>query len=188
MYIRSYLGLGSFPKDDLGCRKMTIEGTRAQLKMICDRAELVYPEEGCGVLLGTLNNDEKTIVEVVPTKNSWDAEVAVAFAELSATEPRAGNKRRSFSIDPRELLQLQKQARDRGLKIIGIFHSHPDAPATPSPFDRAIAMTVYSYIIVAVNQGRAEKVLSWTLDENGQFQSEPILIADNDSNFTFSSP
>ncbi|MDY7015528.1 MAG: hypothetical protein SVX43_18415, partial [Cyanobacteriota bacterium] len=61
-------------------------------------------------------------------------------------------------------------------------------PAIPSGFDRAIAWSDYSYIIVSVNRGQAEKVLSWTLDENGQFQSEPIGIADNDSNFTFLSP
>ncbi|MDY6786093.1 MAG: M67 family metallopeptidase [Cyanobacteriota bacterium] len=155
---------------------MTIEGTLSQFKIMGDRAEFVYPDEGCGVLLGTLTDAKKTIVEAIPTENSWNGEVAAALAQLSGTEPRAANKERSFSIDPRVLLHLQKQARDRGLNIIGFFHSHPDAPAIPSEFDRAIAMAPYSYVIISVNRGRAEKVLSWTLDENGQFQSEPLFI------------
>ena len=90
-----------------------------------------------------------------------------------------GSKRNRFSIDPQAMLQVQKAARARHLDIIGIYHSHPDNPAVPSEFDRAIAWSSYSYIIVSVEQGQATDLNSWTLDEDRQFQPEEILIIDS---------
>ena len=90
-----------------------------------------------------------------------------------------GSKRNRFSIAPQVMLQMQKAARERHLDIIGIYHSHPDNPAVPSEFDRAIAWSSYSYIIVSVEQGQATDLNSWTLDEDHQFQPEEILIIDS---------
>ena len=90
-----------------------------------------------------------------------------------------GSKRNRFSIAPQVMLQMQKAARARHLDIIGIYHSHPDNPAVPSEFDRAIAWSLYSYIIVSVEQGQATDLKSWTLDEDHQFQPEEILIIDS---------
>jgi proteasome lid subunit RPN8/RPN11 len=73
------------------------------------------------------------------------------------------------------MLKAQKDARDRNLDIIGIYHSHPDHPAVPSEFDRAIAWQRYSYVIVSVQQGKTCDLQSWSLDDNCQFQSEEIL-------------
>jgi proteasome lid subunit RPN8/RPN11 len=82
------------------------------------------------------------------------------------------------------MLKAQKDARDseallrsadRNLDIIGIYHSHPDHPAVPSEFDRAIAWSQYSYIIVSVQQGKACDLKSWSLDDDHQFQPEEIL-------------
>jgi len=73
------------------------------------------------------------------------------------------------------MFKAQKDARDRNLDIIGIFHSHPDHPAVPSEFDRAIAWQQYSYIIVSVQQGKAWELKSWSLDDNHQFQPEELL-------------
>jgi proteasome lid subunit RPN8/RPN11 len=73
------------------------------------------------------------------------------------------------------MLQAQKDARDRHLDIVGIFHSHPDHPAVPSEFDRAIAWQRYSYIIVSVQQGQACDLKSWSLDDDQQFQPEAII-------------
>ena len=90
-----------------------------------------------------------------------------------------GSKRNRFSIAPQVMLQMQKAARKRHLDVIGIYHSHPDNPAVPSEFDRAIAWSSYSYIIVSVEQGQATDLKSWTLDEDHQFQPEEILIIDS---------
>jgi proteasome lid subunit RPN8/RPN11 len=71
-------------------------------------------------------------------------------------------------------LQAQKQAREQNLHIIGFYHSHPDYPAIPSEFDRLYAWQEYSYIIVAVKNGKPTDINSWCLDETQQFQAEAI--------------
>jgi proteasome lid subunit RPN8/RPN11 len=73
------------------------------------------------------------------------------------------------------MFEVQKEVRSRNLDIIGIFHSHPDNPARPSEFDRAIAWQSYSYIIVSVQQGKACDLKSWILDDDHQFQPEEIV-------------
>lgn len=147
------------------------------LDQIRTYAQSLYPEECCGLLLGKISSRGKTLTEVVPTPNSW-SEQAAEFGELdSAAKPKS--KQNRFSIAPQVMLQVQKQARDRNLNIIGIFHSHPDTAAVPSAFDRAIAWQQYSYFIASVQQGKATEILSWTLDESRQFHSEEILIIDS---------
>jgi len=58
------------------------------------------------------------------------------FFEVSDIIPMAtsNNSRTSFTIDPQELFAAYRQAEDRQLDVIGIFHSHP-AAASPSETD-----------------------------------------------------
>lgn len=149
--------------------------TAQQLQFLRDRAEIAYPEECCGLLLGKISGAKKTVQEVVPTENNWDGQAATEFSEVLGLSARGAGKESSFAIAPEMFLQVQKQARDRNLNIIGIYHSHPDSPAIPSEFDRAIAWPQYSYPIVSVCQGKAETLLSWTLDGKGNFQTEVIV-------------
>jgi proteasome lid subunit RPN8/RPN11 len=125
------------------------------LQAIQNHAERIYPEECCGLLLGQRRGDVKTLIEVLPTENSWDDEAADAFQAIEGSAQLESSKRSRFSIAPVVMLKAQKDARARRLDIIGIFHSHPDHPAVPSEFDRAIAWQQYSYIIVSVQQGKA---------------------------------
>ena len=138
-------------------------------------AESTYPEECCGLLLGHLRGDVKTLVEVLPTQNSWGDDGVDDFQAIESSAQRKSSKRNRFSIAPKVMLQAQKDARDRNLDIIGIFHSHPDHPAVPSEFDRAIAWQQYSYIIISVQQGKACDLKSWSLNDEHQFQPEEIL-------------
>ena len=146
------------------------------LQAIQTYAESTYPEECCGLLLGQRSGDEKTLSEVLPTPNTWDSDAADAFQSIDESlSQRASSKRNRFTIAPEVMLKAQKDARDRNLDIIGIYHSHPDHPAVPSEFDRAIAWQRYSYVIVSVQQGKTCDLQSWSLDDNCQFQSEEIL-------------
>ncbi len=154
------------------------------LQAIQTHAESTYPEECCGLLLGHLIGDVKTLIDVLPTENSWDAEAADAFQSIEGSAPLESSKRSRFAIAPTVMLKAQKDARDseallrsadRNLDIIGIYHSHPDHPAVPSEFDQAIAWSQYSYIIVSVQQGKACDLKSWSLDDDHQFQSEEII-------------
>ncbi len=143
------------------------------LQQISQHAEAIYPEECCGLLLGTVENELRTLIEVRETNNNWSKVVP----EFLANPPeKVLSKRNRFSIAPEILLKVQKEVRDRNLSIIGIYHSHPDAPAVPSQSDRALAWPQYSYLIVSVQQGKAKEINSWQLDDNQQFQAEIIRI------------
>ncbi|MDJ0662448.1 MAG: M67 family metallopeptidase [Crocosphaera sp.] len=145
-----------------------------QLQQIQGHAEMTYPEECCGLLLGTLERDNKWVIEVRETENSWTSESNQNLPDLPSSNQQPLSKKNRFSIDPYILLQVQKEVRDRCLNIIGIYHSHPDHPAIPSPFDREIAWLYYSYIIISLRQGEFTEIRSWKLEENNHFQEEII--------------
>ncbi len=144
------------------------------IQSIQTHAEKNYPEECCGLLIGEFKGDAKTVREVLPTENSWDEESANLFQEIKSSTERKLSRRNRFSIAPQVMLKAQKDARDRNLSIVGIYHSHTDHPAIPSEFDRAIAWSQYSYVIVSVQQGSACDFKSWSLDEGNNFQPEKI--------------
>ncbi|CAN1213341.1 MPN domain-containing protein [Tumidithrix helvetica PCC 7403] len=151
--------------------------------IVQNHAENTYPEECCGLLLGTIDAQDSSIkvgMEVRPMRNAWNEEVA---RDLQAVLPTALDAKASqassskldrFSIDPQEMLQVQKETRDRGFTIIGIYHSHPNAPAIPSEFDRVVAWQRYSYANASVRVGQVSEIQSWVLDEKGDFQMEGI--------------
>ena len=143
------------------------------ISSIRTHAENTYPEECCGLLLGTIANQLKTLVEVWPTTNAWSAE-----SEDYGSEPKILTKKRRYAMSAADMLKGMKDARDRNLEIIGIYHSHPDCPAVPSECDRTLAWPQYSYIIVSVQQGRSEDLRSWTLDTDSNFQAEEIITVD----------
>ncbi|SKB12534.1 Mov34/MPN/PAD-1-like protein [Planktothrix sp. PCC 11201] len=146
-----------------------------QIQLICTHAEQTYPQECCGLLMGEINeNNHKITVEIIPTENAWNSETAKTFEEVETTDIPVTSERR-FTISPQQMIQAQKQGRDRNLIIIGIYHSHPDHPAIPSEFDRVCAWSDYSYIIISVEKGKTTDLQNWSLDQNHQFQAEPLI-------------
>lgn len=150
---------------------MVLQLLPKHLQTIYTHAETTYPEECCGIILGYLTSEGKTVVEVMPTENAWNAETA---ADLPGDDTLDYSKRQRYAIAPQVMLHAQKEARDRKLNIIGIYHSHTDHPAIPSEYDQKLAWQEYSYIIVSVQNGKASDMKSWTLDDNHQFQQEVI--------------
>lgn len=157
---------------------MVLALTHQHLSELSAHAERVYPEECCGLMLGELDgaSAQKRLIELVPLENKW-------FDDESVSEKLT--KERRYTIDPRDMLRVQKQAREKGLKIIGIYHSHPDHVAVPSECDRAQAWPEYAYTIVSVqrsaqgkeNAAKAVDVKTWALDSNHQFQPEPMNVS-----------
>ena len=137
-------------------------------------AEKTYPDECCGLLLGTVEGDERVLVELRALNNAWDEAVATEYGAKTSL-----NKTRRYWIDPKDMLVAMQDARTRGLDVIGVYHSHPNAPATPSECDRQNAWPYYSYIILSVDRGTVRDYLSWHLDEHHQFQSEAVTLTDS---------
>lgn len=116
----------------------------AVLRDACERA---YPEEACGLLLGRMGAC-RVVTEAVPGIN------------LEASAER-------FTLDPADFVRADSLARDHGLEIVGVFHSHPDRPARPSRADESAAQPGWSYVVAAVDgdgtRGRVSDMRSWTL-------------------------
>lgn len=146
---------------------MTLRLTAADLRAISRHGEEAYPEECCGVIIGRLPESEvdpNVIAEVVAAENE-----------------RQENRRRRYVISPRALLEAQRSARDRGLEILGYYHSHPDHPARPSEFDREHAWPGTSYLIISVERGSVVDARSWRLaDDRSRFDEEELVGDDGE--------
>ncbi|PSB20474.1 hypothetical protein C7B76_06350 [filamentous cyanobacterium CCP2] len=153
-----------------------------QLRQMQSVAEQSYPAECCGLLVGELQRqgeaETKVLLEVWEMRNAWEtAFTNGSLPDLVLSTGQHLAKTERYWIDPKDLLTAQRTARDRGLTILGVYHSHPNHPAIPSECDRTLAWAEYSYIIVSVQQGVAEAVRCWSLDENHQFQEEEMRFA-----------
>jgi proteasome lid subunit RPN8/RPN11 len=126
--------------------------------------EAAYPDECCGILLGRLPDDPDTgqsaAQSILPIVNAREAE----------------ERRHRFRIEPEDLMRAEKRAREQGLDVLGFYHSHPDHPARPSDYDRQYALPFYSYLIIAVERGRAGELTSWKLaPDRSAFLREDII-------------
>ena len=122
-----------------------------------------YPFECCGLMLGrSENNGRKIVVETYAISNAREEEA----------------KRNRFLIRPEELMRGEKNAREKGLDVVGFYHSHPDDRAVPSKYDLEHAWPTYSYIVVSVEQGRAVDLRSWEMEpDRSRFNEEEIAAS-----------
>ena len=131
---------------------------------IYSHAEGSYPNEGCGLLVGTTDKDKNHTVHVFrPCKN--------------LNMERARDR---YLMDPLCQLRVAREFENSPWEIIGIYHSHPDHPsrASQTDTDRAVEIgaTVWSYVIVSVQQGKVAGAQSWVLNENEKkFHEEPVV-------------
>lgn len=92
------------------------------LKALEHHAKAELPDEACALLLGNRMLDgqspEITMVRIGDNVST-------------------GDPRTSFEIDPKVLFEAQREARNGGPEIIGIWHSHPVGEPAPSAVDQA---------------------------------------------------
>ncbi|MDR9404852.1 MAG: M67 family metallopeptidase [Halothece sp. Uz-M2-17] len=151
--------------------------TQQQQDKMYRHAQNTYPEECCGILFGTDQGNRETLVtEVWETENAWEAESKRFESICPEASDDQLSKRNRFTIEPVVLLKAQKYARTNNVRIVGIYHSHPDQTTNPSEFDRAIAWDTYSYLIMSVQEGKVVDCRSWILNEEQKFQEEVISI------------
>src|SRR2546430_14778033 len=131
--------------------------------------EETYPHECCGVLLGHFDDNGAEFVTKTVSR----------IARCGNT--REGSPQNRYQIDPRELIRIQREGRERGEDIVGFYHSHPDHPARWSQTDLAEAHWIgCSYVITSVEKGKAATTNSFELtgaDENDkEFLDEKIDV------------
>jgi proteasome lid subunit RPN8/RPN11 len=131
-----------------------------------------YPHECIGILLGRDQVGCRAVTEIIPMENAWNR------ADANPYEAGPGDSTRNRSlVDPKDYLRAEHEARNRGMDIVGFYHSHPDHPARPSEFDRRNAWPWFSYVILAVENGVPREMTAWVLSEDrDRFLLEPISI------------
>ena len=112
--------------------------------------EAAYPREGCGLLLGEIDDQVRVRRHVA--------------AQNRRVDDRAAERR--FLIDPRDFRDIAQVAQQEGLEIVGVYHSHPDVRPEPSPYDREHAWPWLHYLIVSVVKGTAREMRVWQLTED----------------------
>ena len=134
---------------------MTTVISRQVLDEIQAHAESTYPDECCGLLV---SDRERRIVESVRMANS-----------------HGGPRHDRYDIAPLELYKAERATSQRGLAIAGIYHSHPDYPASLSAFDLEHSFPWYTYVVVSVPGGRAGETKSWLPSEDRRSASEDTI-------------
>jgi proteasome lid subunit RPN8/RPN11 len=120
---------------------------RKEYEALRQHGEETYPHECCGVLLGQMREDERVVISIARAGNT-----------------RTDSPQNRYHIDPKELVRIQREGRERGEDIIGFYHSHPDHPARWSPTDLAEAHWFgCSYVITSVEKGKAAITNSFEL-------------------------
>lgn len=91
--------------------------TKEQRKILSTDAINKKPNESCALLFGKKENDKIIINEIFPAENIEQSPI-------------------NFTISNDQLIQGYKIAEEKGLDVIGVFHSHPDSEAYPSATDK----------------------------------------------------
>ena len=121
--------------------------------------EETYPHECCGVLLGQMDEEgARTVTSIARAGNTRD-----------------DSPHNRYHIDPKELIRIQREGRERGEDIVGFYHSHPDHPARWSTTDLAEAHWFgCSYVIASVEKGKA--VLTNSFELTGTDEADKKLV------------
>ncbi|MBV8865654.1 MAG: M67 family metallopeptidase [Acidobacteriaceae bacterium] len=122
-------------------------------------AERTYPNECCGAMLGHIQGEKKVVTQAVPLENAY-----------------AGEQAARYEVRPEDIREADRAARARGLDLIGIFHSHPDADAYFSETDLKNSCPWYSFVVLSVQRGKFDHANSFLpdLDQTTAEQEEFI--------------
>ena len=107
-------------------------------------ARAAYPNECCGAMLGVTDGESKTVRESIALENAFE-----------------GAQAARYELRPEDLLAADKAARDRGMDLIGIYHSHPDCDAYFSHTDLQNSCPWYSFVVLSIQKGEFNHANSW---------------------------
>jgi proteasome lid subunit RPN8/RPN11 len=107
-------------------------------------AQSTFPDECCGVMVGTIDGSAKQVTTAIALENAYKG----------AQEDR-------YEIRPEDLLAADKNAREHGLDLIGIFHSHPDCDAYFSKTDLENSCPWYSFVVLSIKGGKFDHANSF---------------------------
>ncbi len=142
---------------------MTTTITPALQTRLFEHLRGAYPNEGGGLLIGTTDGDTLIVEDIAEAENTFPTE----------------EQFHRMGLAPDFWAKVEDDADERGLQIVGFYHSHPDSPAQPSEYDLSHAFPNLAYIIVSVQAGQVDHVNNWRLREDrSQFDADLLDIAE----------
>lgn len=131
------------------------------VQAIIDHARAEYPNEACGVIIGSAS-----------AASGGEPDRWVATANRAASPYR-------YEIDPDDLLRLTIETEEADEVFWAIVHSHTHTPARPSPTDIGLAFYPEAlYILVSLSEDEADptsgspSVRAWRIFEGGVYEVE----------------
>ena len=122
-------------------------------------AKKIYPNECCGAMIGVIDGDRKAVSVAVPLENVF-----------------TGEQRERYELRQEDLLRADSEARQRGLNLIGIFHSHPDCDAYFSDTDIKNSCPWYSFVVLSIRNGEFDHANSFLPDPDQTKADKEELI------------
>ncbi len=136
-----------------------IRFTQPLFDIMTNQAEIAFPEECGGLLLGTVTDGTLNVKEVMPLAN----------VKLESRHNR-------IEIHPLDYAKAEKFAVKQNIGVWGFYHSHPNADAVPSEFDRVnFPFTNWWYPIVSVKPNLKPEVRCWKLMDSREHFIELVV-------------
>jgi proteasome lid subunit RPN8/RPN11 len=130
--------------------------SRDILDQIIGQARAEAPNEACGYLAGRDGVSELAI----PMRN-------------------ADQSPEHYSVDPKEQFQAVKTAREAGLDLIAVYHSHPETPARMSEEDIRLAFDPNMvYLIYSLAE---EKLKGFRVDREKNVIDVTVTVGDGEA-------
>lgn len=117
---------------------------KAAWDVMVAHARAAYPRECCGAMLGVEADGGRHVREARPMRNAFE-----------------GAQEDTYQLDPAEQLQVEKEARAKGMSVMGIFHSHPDCDAYFSKRDLENSCPWYSFVVLSIKNGEFDHANSF---------------------------
>lgn len=136
---------------------MAVQLKQALQQTIFQQMESTYPNEGGGFLLGKVSGADVVIEDVIQIENVFETE----------------EQYHRYAMTPQNWAKMEDEADERGLTLVGYYHSHPDSPAIPSEYDRVHALPNFVYIITQVQDQQAVDMRVWQL-QNSREAFDPL--------------
>ena len=136
---------------------MTLEISAGHVERISSHSKESHPVEACGVLIGTLAGDVRTVTDVWPARNRLSSES-------------------SYEIDPETLFRAFSHAEQNKAEVVGFYHRHPCWSADASETDKARAnYPGLSYVIYSIPRN---EILSFYFDGKRLAQESVRITSD----------
>jgi proteasome lid subunit RPN8/RPN11 len=110
-------------------------------------------------MLGRTVDGKRVVTDAVPLENAF-----------------AGEQAARYELRGEDLLAADKAARERGLDLLGIFHSHPDCDAYFSETDLKNSCPWFSFVVLSIKSGKFDHANSFLPDADQTKAEKEDLI------------